>query len=165
MLCPYCQQGDSRVVDTRRVGTGIRRRRECLRCGQRFTTYERVAAMSPMVAKNDGRREPFDREKLHLGIQKACAKRPVSEEVIERLVAQIENDLFAQGNAEVQSKVIGEMVMDQLRDVDDVAYVRFASVYRRFKDIDGLVAEIKEFRKWKRRSDPGRAAAELDKKA
>jgi transcriptional repressor NrdR len=156
MLCPYCQEGDSRVVDTRKVGTGIRRRRECLRCGQRFTTYERVAAMSLMVAKHDGRREIFDREKLHLGIQKACAKRPVSEETIERLVGQIENDLFALGKAEVQSKAIGEMVMDRLRDVDDVAYVRFASVYRRFKDIDGLMAEIKEFRRRKQRDDAKR---------
>jgi transcriptional repressor NrdR len=160
MLCPYCQQGDSRVIDTRRVGTGIRRRRECVRCGQRFTTYERLAAMSLMVVKHDGRREPFDREKLHLGIQKACAKRPISEETLEKLVAQIEGDLFALGHAEVQSEVIGEMVMDQLRDVDDVAYVRFASVYRRFKDIDGLVAEIKEFRKWKRHSGSTGATAD-----
>jgi len=159
MFCPYCQEGDSRVLDTRKVGTGIRRRRECLRCGQRFTTYERVAAMSLMVAKHDGRREPFDREKLHLGIQKACAKRPVSEETIERLVGQIENDLFALGKAEVQSHVIGELVMERLRDGDDVAYGRFASVYRRFKDIDGLVSEIKEFRKWKQRDSAKKAAA------
>ncbi len=152
MLCPYCEEGDSRVVDTRKVGNAVRRRRECLRCGQRFTTYERVAPVSLVVVKLDGRREPFDREKLHHGIQKACAKRPISEETIENTVAQIENDLFTLGKAEVPSKAIGEMVMARLRALDDVAYVRFASVYRRFKDIDGLMEEIKEVRKWKQRN-------------
>lgn len=160
MLCPYCEEGDSRVVDTRKVGNAVRRRRECLRCSQRFTTYERVAPISLMVVKHDGRREPFDREKLHHGIQKACAKRPVSEETIEKTVAQIENDLFTIGKAEVQSKAIGEMVMGRLRALDDVAYVRFASVYRRFKDIDGLMEEIEEFRKWKQRNGAKNAVAD-----
>jgi len=149
MRCPYCQKGDSHVVDTREVGNTIRRRRECPTCGQRFTTYERLAPVSLLVVKRDGRREPFDREKLHRGIYKACAKRPIPDETIEALVGRVENDLFALGKAEVESRTIGQMVMEQLRALDDVAYVRFASVYRRFKDIDGLVEEINEFRKWK----------------
>ena len=149
MRCPYCQEDDSRVIDTREVGSAIRRRRECPRCRQRFTTYERLSPVSLLVAKRDGRREPFDREKLYQGVYKACAKRPVSEEAIDSLVSKVENDLFALGKAEVESRVVGQMVMEQLRDLDDVAYVRFASVYRRFKDIDGLVEEINEFRRWK----------------
>jgi transcriptional repressor NrdR len=112
--------------------------------------------MSLMVVKRDGRREPFDRAKLHRGLQKACAKRPVSAETVEELAGRIENELYGLGQAEVDSRVIGERVMDQLRPVDDVAYVRFASVYRRFKDIDGLMDEITEFRKWKKR-DRGHA--------
>ncbi|MBC7233865.1 MAG: transcriptional repressor NrdR [Chloroflexi bacterium] len=164
MRCPYCQEGDSRVIDTREVGNTIRRRRECPRCGQRFTTYERLSPVSLLVVKRDGRREPFDREKLYLGIYKACAKRPISEEQIEKLVGHIESELFALGKAEVESKVIGEMVMEQLRDLDDVAYVRFASVYRRFKDVNGLVEEIKEFKKWKQRGEPVAAAAKKGKR-
>ncbi len=154
MHCPYCQQGDSHVIDSRQVGTTVRRRRECVRCGQRFTTYERFAPVSLLVVKRDGRREPFDREKLYRGVYKACAKRPISDEAIEALVGRVENDLFTLGKAEVESKVIGQMVMEQLRNLDDVAYVRFASVYRRFKDIDGLVEEIDEFKKWKQRTRP-----------
>ena len=154
MHCPYCQQGDSHVIDSRQVGNTVRRRRECVRCGQRFTTYERVAPVSLLVVKRDGRREPFDREKLYRGVYKACAKRPISDEAIEALVGRVENDLFTLGKAEVESKVIGQMVMEQLRNLDDVAYVRFASVYRRFKDIDGLVEEIDEFKKWKQRTRP-----------
>ena len=154
MRCPYCQEGDSHVVDTRAVGDSIRRRRECARCGQRFTTYERLAPVSLLVVKRDGRREPFDREKLYSGIYKACAKRPISDEQVQEAVGRIENDLYARGKAEVESQVIGQMVVDQLRDLDDVAYVRFASVYRRFKDVNGLVEEIKEFKKWKQRTTP-----------
>jgi len=159
MHCPYCQQGDSRVVDSREVGSGIRRRRECLRCGQRFTTHERVAPINLMVVKRDGRREPFDRNKLHRGIQTACAKRPVSEDTIDALVGQIENDLYALGKSEVDSKRIGEMTMEHLRTLDEVAYVRFASVYRRFKDIDGVLEEIREFRRWKERTAAPEPAA------
>jgi len=159
MRCPYCQEGDSHVVDTRAVGDTIRRRRECPRCKQRFTTYERLAPVSLFVVKRDGRREPFDREKLNGGIYKACAKRPISDDQIQEVVSQIENDLYALGRAEVDSAIIGQMVMDRLRDLDDVAYVRFASVYRRFKDIDGLAAEIKELKKWKRRPDSGEPPA------
>jgi transcriptional repressor NrdR len=144
MRCPYCQRGDSRVIDSREVGTTIRRRRECIRCGQRFTTYERLTPVSLLVVKRDGRREPFDREKLYRGIYTACAKRPISDETIEAVVARVESDLFALGKAEVESRAVGEMVMDRLRALDDVAYVRFASVYRRFKDVDGLIEQINE---------------------
>ena len=151
MRCPYCHEGDSRVIDSREVGNSIRRRRECMRCGQRFTTYERLTPVSLLVVKRDGRREPFDREKLYRGIYTACAKRPISDETIESVVGRVESDLYALGKAEVESKVIGQMVMEQLRDLDDVAYVRFASVYRRFKDVDGLVEEINQFKKWKKR--------------
>jgi transcriptional repressor NrdR len=154
MFCPFCQEGDSRVIDTREVGSAIRRRRECSRCGQRFTTYERLAQVSLLVVKRDGRREPFDREKLFRGVYKACAKRPISEETIDGLVSKVENELFGLGQAEVDSRVIGQMVMEQLRGLDDVAYVRFASVYRRFKDIDGLVEEINDFRRWKENRQP-----------
>lgn len=151
MRCPYCHEGDSRVIDSREVGNSIRRRRECMRCGQRFTTYERLTPVSLLVVKRDGRREPFDREKLYRGIYTACSKRPISDETIESVVGRVESDLYALGKAEVESKVIGQMVMEQLRDLDDVAYVRFASVYRRFKDVDGLVEEINQFKKWKKR--------------
>jgi transcriptional repressor NrdR len=157
MRCPYCQDGDSRVVDTRKVGNTVRRRRECLRCGQRFTTYERLARVSLFVVKRDGRREPFDRDKLSRGVRSACAKRPISQETIEELVTTVEKDVFALGKAEVDSIVIGKMTMEQLRALDDVAYVRFASVYRRFKDVDGLIEEINEFRKWKRLSERKRS--------
>jgi transcriptional repressor NrdR len=153
MHCPYCREGDSRVIDTRPVRDAIRRRRQCMECGQRFTTYERIAPISLLVVKRDGRREPFDRHKMYRGIVMACAKRPISDEAIESLVGRLENELFALGKAEVEAKVIGEMVMEELRDLDDVAYVRFASVYRRFKDVDGLVEEIKEFKRWKRRTE------------
>jgi transcriptional repressor NrdR len=150
--CPYCLEGDSRVIDSREVSGSIRRRRECVRCGQRFTTYERLTPVSLLVVKRDGRREPFDREKLHRGILTACAKRPIPDETIEDVVGKVETDLFSLGKAEVESKVIGQMVMEQLRILDDVAYVRFASVYRRFQDVDGLVEEINQFKKWKKRS-------------
>ena len=149
MQCPYCQQGDSHVIDTRTVGDSIRRRRECSRCGQRFTTYERLAPVSLFVVKRDGRREPYDRDKLYRGIYHACAKRPISDDQIQEIVSKVESDLFTLGKAEVESLVIGQMVMQQLRGLDDVAYVRFASVYKSFKDINGLVEEINQFKQWK----------------
>lgn len=149
MRCPYCQESDSHVVDTRAVGDTIRRRRECPKCKQRFTTYERLAPVSLFVAKRDGRREPYDREKLYGGIYKACAKRPISDDQVQAVVDRVENNLYGLGRAEVDSETIGQMVMDELRELDDVAYVRFASVYRRFKDIDGLAEEIKELKKRK----------------
>lgn len=149
MHCPYCHEGDSRVVDTRAVGDTVRRRRECLKCGQRFTTYERLAPISLSIVKRDGRREPFDREKLYSGIYKACAKRPISDEQIQALVTRVENKLYSLDKAEVQSQLVGQLVMDELRDLDDVAYVRFASVYKSFQDIDSLAEEIREFKKHK----------------
>ncbi|MBC7316758.1 MAG: transcriptional repressor NrdR, partial [Chloroflexi bacterium] len=139
---PYCGHTKSRVIDTREVGDGIRRRRECLACRQRFTTYEQVARVNLLVIKRDGRREPFDRQKLYEGIRRACAKRPVSAERIEQVVSEIETSLYNLGQAEVSSRTIGEMVMERLREIDDVAYVRFASVYRSFADIQTLKREV-----------------------
>jgi transcriptional repressor NrdR len=144
MLCPYCGCPDSKVVDSRDVDGSIRRRRECLSdaCGGRFTTYERVQAVALYVVKKDDRREEFSREKLLAGLRKACEKRPLRAEQIEALAQDIEATLY-QGNApEVPSSYIGELVMDRLRDLDPIAYVRFASVYRRFRDLDELRDEL-----------------------
>ena len=150
MKCPYCGK-KSKVVDTRSAGEGIRRRRECKTCGQRFTTYERVAPIRLMVVKADGRREEFDRDKLLTGVRKACTKRPISIEAIEELVSGIEGELYSRGEREVESRVIGEMVMERLRGLDDVAYVRFASVYRRFADVESLAEEIEKLLERKRK--------------
>ncbi len=151
MKCPYCDRKDTKVIDTREVGEGVRRRRECKSCQQRFTTYERVAKTSLLVVKRDGRREPFDSDKLLKGILRACAKRPIPTETIEQLVKEIERELYELGRAEVESERIGKMVMTRLRELDDVAYVRFASVYRRFRDVDTLAEEIEDFKEWKKR--------------
>ncbi len=151
MKCPFCGHTESRVVDTREVGDGIRRRRECQACGQRFTTYEQVARVNLLVIKRDGRREPFDRQKLYEGIRRACAKRPVSAERIEQVVSEIETNLYNLGQAEVPSRTIGEMVMERLREIDDVAYVRFASVYRSFADIQTLKREVDQIVEQQRR--------------
>ncbi len=150
MQCPFCGS-KSKVVDTRSSGEGVRRRRECKDCGQRFTTYERVAPLRLMVVKADGRREEFDRGKLLAGVRKACTKRPISTEAIEELVSDIEGKLYGQGDGEVESRMIGEMVMESLRGLDDVAYVRFASVYRRFADVESLAQEIERLLERKRR--------------
>lgn len=144
MKCPYCGETSSRVIDTREVGDGIRRRRECQACRQRYTTYEHVAKANLVVVKRDGRREPFDRQKLLDGLMIACAKRPVSMEAIEALVADVETSLYRLGQAEVSSHVIGERVMDVLKALDAVAYVRFASVYRQFADLCELQREVQE---------------------
>ncbi|MEA3408340.1 MAG: transcriptional regulator NrdR [Chloroflexota bacterium] len=144
MKCPFCGSSDSRVVDTRDVGDRIRRRRECKDCGQRFTTYEQVAKVNLLVVKRDGRREPFDRQKLFEGMWKACAKRPISSEQIHDLASHIESELYNLGKSEVPSRVLGEMVMDHLRELDGVAYVRFASVYRSFADLERLKREVDE---------------------
>lgn len=137
---------DDKVIDSRlgKEGDIIRRRRECLKCERRFTTYERVEDVLPMVVKKDGRREPFDRTKILLGIKKACEKRPVSVEAIEDVVAGIETGFSEGSDREVLSTEIGERVMRALRDLDDVAYVRFASVYRSFKDINEFMSELKD---------------------
>ncbi|MCD6519963.1 MAG: transcriptional repressor NrdR [Anaerolineae bacterium] len=144
MKCPYCGASESRVIDTREVGDSIRRRRECQVCKQRFTTYERVAKVTLLVVKRDGRREPFDRQKIFEGIRKACAKRPISTEQIEQMVSDIETKLYGLGKSEIPSQDIGEMVIEKLRDLDAVAYVRFASVYRSFQDLEALKREVDE---------------------
>jgi transcriptional repressor NrdR len=142
MKCPYCGATESRVVDTREVGDGIRRRRECQACNQRYTTYEQVAKVNLFVVKRDGRREAFDRQKLFDGIWRACAKRPIASEDVEQLVGEIESGLYGLGQAEVPSRVVGEMVMERLKNLDGVAYVRFASVYRSFADLETLKREV-----------------------
>lgn len=146
MRCPYCSSLDNKVVDSRigKEGDSIRRRRECLKCEGRFTTYERVEEILPSVIKKDGRREPFDRLKILNGLKKACEKRPVSVESLEKTVDDIERALQERGLKEIPSSVIGEEVMNRLHDIDEVAYVRFASVYRSFKDINEFMKELKE---------------------
>ena len=153
MKCPFCGAGSNhiRVIDTREVTDGIRRRRQCDQCRQRFTTYERVASMNLLVVKRDGRREEFDREKLVKSIRIACTKRPVSSATIEDAAQKIESSLYAMGKLEVNGQKIGELVMAQLRDIDDVAYVRFASVYRSFQDVDSMAEEIQHLIAHKRR--------------
>ncbi|HEY2773612.1 MAG TPA: transcriptional regulator NrdR [Candidatus Binatia bacterium] len=137
MRCPYCQHGDDRVVDSREVGDGsvTRRRRECQACKRRFTTYEHVDVVMPMVVKKDGRREPWDRAKLEAGFHKACEKRPVPTEAIDEGVGAIERSVQERGLREIRSAEVGEQVMETLKTLDEVAYVRFASVYRSFRDI------------------------------
>lgn len=145
MRCPFCGYNDSRVVDSRDIegGESIRRRRECLQCGQRFSTYERIA-LSLQVVKRDGRREEFDRQKLVNNMWKACEKRRLSVETIESIAQNIEHRIYRLGTAEVPSTVIGEYVMDALRDVDEIAYIRFASVYKAFADLDDMREEMEK---------------------
>ncbi|HZX40446.1 MAG TPA: transcriptional regulator NrdR [Myxococcaceae bacterium] len=145
MRCPFCKRDDSKVLDSRESaeGTVTRRRRECLGCHKRFTTYERVEELMPLVVKKDGRREPYDREKLISGLQKAVEKRPVSMEQLEHLVAEVEACILERGEKEVPSSLLGEEVMRRLRALDQVAYVRFASVYRSFRDIEEFMDELK----------------------
>lgn len=142
MKCPYCSFEDSKVTDSRAMEGGIRRRRECLSCGQRFTTIERVELGSLLMVKKDGRREEFSREKVLVGIRKACEKRPIPLGAIEALADEVEAQAYAQGKAEVPASAIGELVMARLRDLDEVAYIRFASVYRAFRDVEDLKEEL-----------------------
>ena len=142
MRCPYCGHNESRVIDSRDAGDGIRRRRECLQCGLRVTTYERVQTTALQVVKRDGRRENFNRDKLLQSIFLACAKRPLATGAIEKVVADIEVTLQGLGRAEIPSTTIGEMVMEQLTRLDRVAYIRFASIYRDFADIETFRAEV-----------------------
>lgn len=146
MRCPFCENPDTRVIDSRPTeeGHAIRRRRECDSCGKRFTTYEKVEEMIFMVIKKDGSREAFDRGKVLNGIIKACEKRPVSIADIEKIVDDIERGLNNMMEKEVESKLIGEVIMEHLKDLDEVAYVRFASVYRQFKDVNTFVSEIEK---------------------
>ncbi|MFC1902450.1 transcriptional regulator NrdR [Chloroflexota bacterium] len=138
MKCPYCGHHDSKVVDSRDVNDGIRRRRECLECSHRFTTYERLQTASLFVIKKDGRREEFDRDKLLAGIRKACEKRPLPTGTVDKLVDDIEAELYRLGKAEIPSTDVGDMVMEGLKVLDYIAYIRFASVYRSFTDITTL---------------------------
>lgn len=143
MHCPYCQYEKSKVVDTTKDAPGgIRRRRECLQCGERYSTLERAILATPLLVKQDGTREEFDREKLKQGIRTACTKRPIPAAAIERLVGEIESTLQRMGKAEVSSRVIGDMAMSGLKDLDQVAYIRYASVYLQFKDLQAIRTEI-----------------------
>jgi transcriptional repressor NrdR len=146
MRCPFCQDPENKVIDSRESHEGavIRRRRECLQCHRRFTTYERVEELNPLIVKKDGRREGFDRDKMLAGLKKACEKRPVSLEQLDRVVTEIERKLQEAGEKEVPSTSLGEEVMRNLRRLDEVAYVRFASVYRSFRDIAEFMSELKE---------------------
>ena len=142
MRCPYCQHHDSKVLDTSHDSHGgIRRRRECFKCGQRFSTYERPILATPLIVKQDGTREEFDREKLARGIRISCAKRPVSAADIERLIGQVESQLQKLGKAEVSSRVVGDMVIDGLKEMDQIAYIRYAIVYLRLDDLHALRKE------------------------
>lgn len=146
MKCPFCTDVENKVIDSRlsKDGQVIRRRRECLECGRRFTTYERVEEVLPLVVKKDGRREPFDRMKIIIGLKKACEKRPISITALEKLADKIEAKVQEGGDKEIQSTVIGEAIMSELFRLDHVAYVRFASVYRSFKDAHQFMEELKD---------------------
>ena len=149
MKCPYCSHYDTGVIESRHLENElvIRRRRICKKCNKRFTTYERIDLVPLMVIKKDGRREPFSREKITNGIIKACEKRPISMETINNLVSKIEEAIRSEGANEVKSNLIGELAISRLRDLDEVAYVRFASVYRQFKDLSSFVKEIRKISK------------------
>ena len=157
MKCPFCRDLENKVIDSRlsKDGDIIRRRRECLRCQRRFTTYERVEEMLPMIVKKDGRREVYDRLKVISGLKKACEKRPVSMEMIEQTGDRIERMLQERGEKEVSASVIGEAIMRALYDLDKVAYVRFASVYRSFEDVNEFMRELKDLIQTSR-EEPGK---------
>ena len=147
MLCPFCRKGESKVVDSRGSQEFvIRRRRECLHCGRRFTTYEKIEESPLKVIKKDGSRIPFDRERIRVGIEKACYKRPVSPEQIEKVLSDVERDVYETFEREVPSRYIGEKVCESLRLIDQVAFVRFASVYRSFQDVNDFVEELQLLR-------------------
>jgi transcriptional repressor NrdR len=163
MRCPYCHETEDRVVDSRtsREGRAVRRRRECLSCGRRFTTYEYVEERALQVIKQDGSVEPYDRRKLLRSIRLPCAKRPITISEIEAMVDEIEDELTRRPNDEVESRVIGELVMERLKGRDHVAYVRFASVYRKFQDIDEFVEELRELSTRRARAVLNESQAEL----
>ena len=145
MKCPFCGEEDTKVIDSRSAddNTSIRRRRQCESCGKRFTTYEKVETIPLLIIKKDNSREMYDRSKLEAGVLRACHKRPISVEAIGRLVDSVENQIFTREEREVKSSIIGELVMEQLKELDAVAYVRFASVYREFKDVNTFMDELK----------------------
>lgn len=146
MKCPFCGKENTKVIDSRPAddNSSIRRRRQCDVCGKRFTTYEKVETIPLIVIKKDDNREPYDREKIQGGIIRSCHKRPVSANQISEMIEEIENEIFSMEDKEIASSVIGELVMDKLKNVDQVAYVRFASVYREFKDVNTFMHEIKK---------------------
>jgi transcriptional repressor NrdR len=158
MYCPFCGHTETKVIDSRLAGEGrqIRRRRECLACTERFTTFESAELLLPIVVKGDRSREPFDEKKLLAGMQKALEKRPVSREAIEAAAAKICHTLRSLGEREIASRGIGELVMEELRHLDEVGYVRFASVYRSFQDLDAFRAEIDQLRRHRRRREPSK---------
>lgn len=164
MKCPFCFSTDTKVIDSRltKDGVAIRRRRECTECNRRFTTYERLEEFKLLVIKKDGRREPFDRMKIINGMLKACEKRPISIKVIEDFVSSLERELQETGEHEIPSRVIGEKVMAKLFEVDEVAYVRFASVYRSFKDVNQFMEELTQLLKG-REGERGATKGEVEK--
>ena len=167
MKCPHCDHPEDKVVDSRPIesSTLIRRRRECLSCGKRFTTHERLESMPLVVIKSNDKRETFDRNKLKEGIERACEKRPISSDQIEKLVSEIEDELQEDYLLEVTSKIIGDITLDKLKDIDSVAYIRFASVYKQFADLDAFLIELKELKKTqhKSRSIPDLKQAQITK--
>jgi len=158
MYCPFCGHVDTKVSDSRLASEGrqVRRRRECLSCGERFTTFETAELVMPVVIKADRSRQPFDENKVRSGMEKALEKRPVSREAIDEALGRIFHRIRALGEREVQARIIGEYVMDELRNLDEVAFVRFASVYRHFQDIDAFREEIEKLRQHPRRRKPAR---------
>jgi len=161
MKCPYCGQDGPRVVDSRELPERVRRRRECIACGRRFTTYERIETVELVVVKRDGRREDFDRQKLLRSVRNACHKRPVPVAQIDKLVSEVEGALLKRGMTEVPSRLIGDLVMERLKAVDEIAYVRFASIYRQFADLETLADEVAGVQEWKRRREEARAQIPL----
>ena len=148
MICPYCSSPDTRVVDKRSSDEkSFRRRRECEKCEKRFTTYERIETIPLTVVKKDGSSESFDKNKIRMGVMRACQKRPVSQDKIEKILDEIENELMTMNTTEIKSKTIGDMVSEKLKDLDEVAYIRFASVYKKFKDIESFEKELKELKR------------------
>lgn len=162
MRCPYCHHNDSKVIDSRDTpdNDGIRRRRECLKCNLRFTTYERVQPVSIAIVKKDGRREEYSRNKLIEKIRISCSKRPIPTGAIENVVDEIEVELFRTGESEVPSRAIGELVLNKLRGLDHVAYIRFASVYRDFRDLDSIKAELEQLQGAKSSANGGTPSEE-----
>ena len=167
MKCPFCHETENRVIDSRlsKDNNMIRRRRECSKCSRRFTTYERVEEMMPLVVKKDGRRETYERIKIVNGLKRACEKRPVSINTIEAIADRIERNLQERGEKEILSSVIGEATMRELHDTDEVAYVRFASVYRSFKDINEFMVELEELLKERKEISAARVSASRQKRS
>ena len=164
MHCPFCANEETKVIDSRLAGEGrqIRRRRQCLACNERFTTFETAELVMPRLIKNDNSRQPFDENKLRNSMVRALEKRPVPSDELEQAVGHLIHKLRTMGEREVPSRLVGELVMEELRALDEVAYVRFASVYRRFQDVDTLAEEIQEFKEWKRREAEAKAQLPLE---